>query len=148
MMLKDFVKGRNERVILSTIFVLFFAIGGILYRHWYVWNRTPEDSPPKTISWQEAAKYYGKYCTVEGTIVLTKNTGKVCFLNFHPNWRRYFTAVIFAEYFTDFPPNPEEYYLHKQVRITGIIKQYNGKPEIILESPAQIEVLERQRVEK
>ena len=39
------------------------------------------------ISWQDAANYYGQNKTVEGTIVATPNTGKVCFLNFHENWK-------------------------------------------------------------
>ena len=136
------MKGKNERVTLIVVFALFFVIGGLLYRHWSFWSQSSEDGLPKVIFWQEAAKYYGKYCTVEGTIVLTKNTGKVCFLNFHRNWQKYFTAVIFAEYFADFPPKPEEYYLNKQVRVTGFIKKYKGKPEIIVDSPAQIEILE------
>lgn len=94
------------------------------------------------ISWKDADKYYGQYKTVEGTIVATKNTGRVCFLNFHKNWRKYFTAVIFASSFHKFPPNPEIYYLNRKVRVSGVIKEYKGKPEIILESPSQIKIIE------
>jgi DNA/RNA endonuclease YhcR with UshA esterase domain len=95
----------------------------------------------KAISWQDAAEHYGEYCTVEGTIVVTNNSGKACFLNFHPNWKKYFTAVIFANRFSMFPATPERYYQGKKVRVTGYIKEYQGKPEIILESPEQIEIL-------
>jgi DNA/RNA endonuclease YhcR with UshA esterase domain len=96
----------------------------------------------EVISWKDAASYYGEYKTVEGTIVATYNSGKACFLNFHSNWKKYFTAVIFRSDFHKFPDNPEQYYDGKKVRITGKIKEYQGKPEIILKSPSQIEILD------
>ncbi len=137
----------HRRVGLVMILAAAFALGGLVQRHLGFWSAPPVSSsqrpasPPPLISWQEAAKHYGKYCTVEGKIVLTKNTGKVCFLNFHKEWKRHFTAVIFADFFPRFPSQPERYYLHKTVRVTGIIKDYQGKPEIIVESPEQIEIL-------
>ncbi|HEC77508.1 MAG TPA: thermonuclease family protein [candidate division WOR-3 bacterium] len=101
-----------------------------------------EEEVEDVISWLDAAKYYGQIKTVEGKIVLTNNTGKVCFLNFHADWKRYFTAVIFAGDFDKFPRHPEDYYLNKRVRVRGLIKKYRDKPEIILKSPEQIKVIE------
>jgi bisphosphoglycerate-independent phosphoglycerate mutase (AlkP superfamily) len=95
----------------------------------------------KVISWQEADRYYGKIVTVEGVIVKTYNSGKVVFLNFHPDYKRYFTAVIFKSAFSKFPNNPEDYYKNKKVQITGLIKNYQGSPEIILNDPEQIKVI-------
>jgi bisphosphoglycerate-independent phosphoglycerate mutase (AlkP superfamily) len=95
----------------------------------------------EVISWEDADKFYGKIVTVEGIIVATRNTGRVCFLNFHRNWRRYLTLVIFASDFYKFPDNPEIYYLNKKVRVRGLIKEYQGKPEIILKNPDQIIIL-------
>jgi micrococcal nuclease len=54
---------------------------------------------------------------------------------------RHFTAIIFASVFSRFPANPENYYHGKKVRVSGKIKEYQGKPEIILNNPAQIEIL-------
>jgi len=106
---------------------------------------SPESRQPagvaQVISWRDAAKHYGEYATVEGTIVATHNSGKACFLNFHPDYKRYFTAVIFASAFPRFPANPENYYYGKKVRVSGYIKEYKGKPEIILNDPSQIEIL-------
>lgn len=106
----------------------------------------PESGQPastaRVISWRDAAKHYGEYATVEGTIVATHNSGKACFLNFHPDYKRYFTAVIFALAFPRFPANPENYYYGKKVCVSGYIKEYKGKPEIILNDPSQIEILE------
>jgi len=105
----------------------------------------PESRKPagtvQVISWQDAAKHYGEYATVEGTIVATHNSGKACFLNFHPDYKRYFTSVIFASAFPRFPANPENYYYGKKVRVSGYIKEYEGKPEIVLNDPSQIEIL-------
>lgn len=108
------------------------------------YTRTKVYTPGKNdaVSWRSADKYYGQVKTVEGLIVASNNTGKVCFLNFHEDWRKYFTAVIFASDFAAFPPHPEEYYLNRRVRVRGLIKEYKGKPEIILKSTSQIEVIE------
>ena len=93
------------------------------------------------IAWQDAADHYEEYATVKGKIVATHNSGKACFLNFHPDYKHNFTAVIFSEAFSSFPDNPENYYLEKQVLVTGTIQKYKGKPEIILEDASQIEII-------
>jgi micrococcal nuclease len=90
----------------------------------------------------DAHKYYGEKVIVEGTVVAAFNSGKACFLNFHKNWKKYFTAVIFQSAFDKFPEHPELYYKDKKVRITGVIKEYKGKPEIVLKHPSQIKVVD------
>lgn len=94
------------------------------------------------ISWKDAAKYYGQNKIVEGKVVATYNSGKACFLNFHSNWKKYFTVVIFRSDFYKFPESPEDCYKGKKVRVSGKIKEYQGKPEIILKSPSQIKIIE------
>ncbi len=96
-----------------------------------------EDIP--VITWKNAHNYYNQYVIVEGTIVNTYNSGNVCFLNFDKNYQ-YFTAVIFASDFLGFPFIPEVFYLGKKVYIIGIIKEYNGSPEIIVKTPDQIKI--------
>jgi micrococcal nuclease len=93
------------------------------------------------ISWEEADKHYGETCEVSGTVVASRNTGRVCFLNFHEDWENNFTAVIFAKDFGRFPPRPEKFYLNREVRVQGSIRKYRGKPEIICTSPDQITVV-------
>jgi micrococcal nuclease len=100
--------------------------------------RWGEDIP--VINWSDAENYYNQYIIVEGTIVDTYNSGIVCFLNFHTDYQ-YFTAVIFATDFLGFPFIPEVFYLGKKVYIIGIIKEYNGSPEIIVKTPGQIRIL-------
>lgn len=102
-----------------------------------------ENNDIKVISWEDADKYYGETVIVEGTIVATYNSGKACFLNFHRNWKRYFTVVIFRSDFRKFSYPPEEYYKDKKVRVKGTIKEYQGKPEIIMRNPSQIRVIKQ-----
>jgi endonuclease YncB( thermonuclease family) len=94
-----------------------------------------------TIPWDLAGNYIGKYISVEGNIARTHNSGKACFLNFHNNWTRYFSLVIFDNVFHRFPEKPEEFYLDKLVRVRGKIKMFMGRPEIVLNSPEQIEII-------
>lgn len=96
----------------------------------------------KIISWKDAHKYYDKYVTVEGIIVHTYNSGRACFLNFHPDFNKYFTVVIFVSDFHRFHKKPEDFYFNKKVRVSGEIKKYNGKPEIILKDPEMIKIIE------
>jgi len=98
-------------------------------------------SDPNVINWADAGKYVGKTKTVEGTIVRTYRSGSnTIFLNFHDPYQGYFYGVIFASDLKNFPFKPEEFYRGKEVRITGLIKLYQGSPEIIVENPSQIEV--------
>lgn len=98
--------------------------------------------PAEVISWEDAAQYYGQTMTVEGTIVLTKNTGKVVFLDFSSDWQADLKVVIFPEDAAKFPSPPEETFLNKKIKVTGLIKEYKGAPEIIARDPNQIEVVE------
>lgn len=93
------------------------------------------------ISWKETGKHIGKTKVVEGTIVKTYNSGKACFLNFTPDYKGKFAVVIFADDYGKFPKPPEEYYLKKKVRITGLIKEYQGAPEMVVTGPEQIEIV-------
>ena len=61
--------------------------------------------------------------------------------NWSENWKKYFTAVIFRSDFGKFPKQPELYYNGKNVQVTGKVKEYKGKPEIILKDPAQIRII-------
>ena len=91
----------------------------------------------------EAGKYFGRELIVEGKVAdayhdLKSNT---VFLNFEKAYPNHcFTGVIFSSNLYKFVQKPEDYYLNKTVRIMGEVKEYQGRPEIILETPSQIEV--------
>ncbi len=96
----------------------------------------------RLVSWLDAGNFVGRLVTVEGTVVATYNSGKVCHLNFHQDYRKYFSVAIFSQDFDKFPPSPEDYYKKRRVRVTGIVKEYKGAPEIVVNDPGQIAVIE------
>jgi len=102
---------------------------------------TPAPPVQGVVDWQNAAQYYGQQIAVEGTIVRTKNTGKVTFLNFDPDYRHTLTLVIFSDDAVKFPVPPDEMFLQRRVRATGVVEEYKGAPEIIISEPEQIEIV-------
>ena len=102
---------------------------------------TPIATAPVAVTWQEAAQYVGQRITVTGRVVRTHDTGKVTFLNFTDDWRGTFSVVVFASDYDRFPSPPVSLYLDQNIQVTGTIKEYEGSPEIIVESPPQIEVI-------
>jgi DNA/RNA endonuclease YhcR with UshA esterase domain len=97
-----------------------------------------DEKKPQEIKWQDASSHEGGYVRVKGVIASSKNTGKVCFLNFDKDYKNTMTLVIFSSNFKRFPANPEKHYLGRQVTVEGRVKMYKGKPEIILGSAEQI----------
>jgi DNA/RNA endonuclease YhcR with UshA esterase domain len=96
----------------------------------------------QVVDWQNAADFVGQTVTVEGQVVNTYNSGKVVFLNFDEDYRYTFKAVIFPDAWPLFPEAPESLYRGQMVRVTGQVKLYEGAPEIIVETPDAIEILE------
>ena len=92
------------------------------------------------VSWEHAGKYVGQVKTVEGIIVRTYRSANAIFLDFHDPYQGYFMAVIFKSDWANFKCQPELFYKNKEVRVTGMIKTYQGSPEIVASSPTQIEV--------
>ena len=92
----------------------------------------------------------GEVRTVEGIVVRThyaeKSKGKPTFLDFHDPYEGYFKALIWDDnrdkFIQAFPPNPETYFEDKKVRIKGLIETYEGEPEIILNDPSQIWIVQ------
>ena len=107
------------------------------------WKKlTQELTGLKVIGACQAGNYYGKEVIVEGEVASTyRSKTNTVFLNFEkPYPNQCFTGVIFSSDQYKFVEYPEKYYSDKRVRIRGTIKEYKGKPEIILKDPSQIEV--------
>ncbi len=110
-----------------------------LQTDWQSANQIVE-APDGVITWQEAENYVGAEVTVAGDIVRTYDSGKVTFLNFDDDYRNTLTIVIFPSIYERFPELPADYFLNQQVEVTGLVKMYEGAPEIIVESPEQIRI--------
>ena len=93
------------------------------------------------VPWEKARDVIGQRATVEGMVVATHRTEKVCTLNFSANWKTDFSAVIFARSFSQWPGDIEEAYRGKKVRVTGTVTEYQGRPQIVVAEPSQIEVV-------
>jgi micrococcal nuclease len=109
----------------------------------FSWEKlTQELTGLEVITVCDAKNYYGKEMIAEGKIVATyRSKTNTVFLNFEkPYPNQCFSAIIFSSDQYKFVQNPEDFYLNKTVRIRGQVKEYQGKPEIILENPAQIEI--------
>lgn len=107
-------------------------------------GKTPE--PGQIIPWTEAAGYLGHEITVEGEVVNTHllESGSICFLNFHKDFRGRFYIAMFRAAFDDLPDNqkPDTYYLGKTIRVTGLVKPHRGQPQIAVHRLDQIQVVE------
>ncbi len=93
------------------------------------------------VPWEEARRHEGEEIVAEGTIVRTHRAEKVMYLNFHANWKRYLTLVIFVKDLPLFPGNPETTYKGKKVRVRGEVKFYKDRPEMVIRSPGDITVV-------
>ena len=108
-------------------------------------QRVPQPAPAirgTVIPWEEAHRHGGEEIVVEGTIVRTHRAEKVLYLNFHANWKRYLTLVIFVKDLPLFPGNPETAYKGKKVRVRGEVKLYKDRPEMVVRSPGDITVVQ------
>jgi micrococcal nuclease len=108
--------------------------------HWE--NLTAESTGLKVIGACQAGNYYGKEVIVEGKVASAyRSKTNTVFLNLEkPYPNQCFTSVIFSSDQYKFVSAPEKYYANKTVRIRGEIKEYQGKPEVILKTPSQIEI--------
>ena len=113
----------------TTIFTILLA------QFIYAQNLIPIDS---------VSAYIGKTVKVcdkvAGTFV-TKGEKPVNYLNLgadYPNTK--LTIVIFQKDLVNFPLKPSDHYKGQNVCVTGEIKQYKEKIEIIANKPEQIEI--------
>jgi len=87
----------------------------------------------------QAAQFVGQSVTVEGVVVQvsTSPRSNTTFLNFGARYPNHiFNAVIFRSAAAQFP-NPQQWE-GKRVRVTGTVRLYQGKPEIVLETGVQL----------
>jgi DNA/RNA endonuclease YhcR with UshA esterase domain len=92
----------------------------------------------------EAKNHIGEKSTVCGNVVSThystRTKGSPTFLNLdEPYPNQVFTILIWGSDRAKFG-DPESKYNGRNVCVTGLIKDYKGVPEVVVEQPSQIEV--------
>ncbi len=91
----------------------------------------------------EAHKYVGKNKTVSGTVVAARyaaeSRGQPTFLNFEePYPNHVFGVVIWGSDRSKFETPPDSAFRGRQLHVTGLIEEYEGKPQIVVKDPGQI----------
>jgi DNA/RNA endonuclease YhcR with UshA esterase domain len=125
------------------VLVLAFALLGA--------DPTDDKKEDKPISPAEAAKRINEKCTVEMQV---KSGGKstkdkLFFLNSEQNFRdkTNFTVVIDAKATAKFKEakidDPAVHFIGKTIRVTGKVVLFKDKPEIKVEDPDQIKIVEK-----
>jgi hypothetical protein len=95
----------------------------------------------QVISWEEAPSFVGQKVAVRGKIVnVMSRPGKPAYLDFSKTYWRDLSAIVFPDKLQEFP-DLKATYENKTVTITGEITKYRGKPQIRLQSPAQVKVV-------
>jgi len=80
---------------------------------------------------------------VTGTYFAMSSKGAPTFINLDkPYPDNVFTAVIWDDDRAQFTDAPEVYYKDKSICVSGTIKTYKGKAEIVVKTPSQITVKE------
>lgn len=102
-------------------------------------NTITASALPTQIGTAQAADYYDENMVVTGKVVSVSVRSSVALLDLDERYPDSpFTAVVFSENLSKFD-NFKKYRGH-QVAISGTITKYHNKPEIILESPEQIQI--------
>src|ERR1017187_5191572 len=93
------------------------------------------------ISIDSVGRHIGDSVTVCSKVYGIKVLEKVTLINLgatYPN--NPLTLVIFIKDRSNFKEAPEVMYAGKTICVTGVIKEYQGKPEIMVASPGDIQI--------
>lgn len=100
-----------------------------------------EIKPEAVVSPLQAKDHIGRVVTVKGFVADVYKTEKVAYLNFVEKFPdNPFSGVIFANKFKDF--GDMNIYEGKNVELTGRITVYKEKPQIILDNPEQVKIIQ------
>src|SRR5262245_30701757 len=106
------------------------------------------EEPAKPVTAAEAAKKVNEKVTVEMDV---KSTGgrEACFLNSEADYKdaKNFTVFVPEEALAKFKAakieDPKTHFKGKTVRVTGTVTLYRDKPQIKVESPDQVTIVEK-----
>src|SRR4030042_3871720 len=132
--MKNFLYKNQVRIIVIVAAVLI-AASFLLAK-----TDPPSQQSFKRIDYTEAKKHIGEYACVSGRIdhISTSKKGSI-FLDFCPDYETCsFSAVILKKDVRKFP-DPKQY-KGKTLEVTGLIKSYKGRPEIILKVPDKTQI--------
>ena len=95
------------------------------------------------ISIEDVSKHIGDSVTVCSQVFGTKATEKITYINLGAAYPvSPLTIIIFAKDNANFKDAPSSLYSNKKLCVTGTIKDYKGKIEIIVTKPEDISISE------
>jgi hypothetical protein len=97
---------------------------------------------PPVVDWTRAGEHVGDIITVEGDVVAARSAGDTVTLDLAPDDARGFRVVLLIPLLSDLPPHPEELYAGRRVRASGRVERFQGRPEIVLNGPGQLAVVD------
>ena len=103
---------------------------------------------PGALPWDQAIQNVGERATVQGPVVGTRyasgSRGQPTFLNVGKDFpdRDRFTVLIWGDTRGNFPFPPEVEYANHTICVTGLIETFEGVPQIIADTPSDIEIVE------
>ena len=103
----------------------------------------------KPLTPEEAAKQVGEKVTVEMTVKSANFAQGVCFLNSQEDFKeaKNFTVFLGRDALAKFKEakidDPAAHFKGKTVRVKGKVTLYREKPQIAVDGPDQIEVVEK-----
>lgn len=94
----------------------------------------------KTIDAKEAGAHIGERVRVRGAVFSVRKSRKAVFINFGNGPEKDFIAVIFKDSLSAFSVKGIDPvgYKGKVIEVTGVVKMYRQRPEIIVKTPLQI----------
>lgn len=94
----------------------------------------------KTIDAKEAVNHIGERVRVRGAVSSVRKSRKAVFINFGNGAEKDFIAVIFKDSLSAFSFKGIDPmgYKGKVIEVTGVVKMYKQRPEIIVKTPLQI----------
>jgi hypothetical protein len=104
---------------------------------------TDEVESSVTIDIKDSSKYEGKLVYTCGKVYSTKviKSNGMILMNVGGEYPDApLTIAIFSNSLKNFDANPEEYYMGKNICVSGKIKMYKGRPEIIINTKHAIQV--------
>lgn len=105
-------------------------------------NQSP--APDHPIPWTQAARHVGQMVTVQGRIVDSRVVagGSLNLLYFDEAEGDSFYLAVFQNAFRAVRGYPAKTLPGKRVRVRGMVSLYHGRPQIQVENPDQIQVLD------
>ncbi|MGA2940240.1 MAG: DNA-binding protein [Syntrophobacteraceae bacterium] len=102
----------------------------------------------ETITPEVSAKFIGRQETVCGTVVVvhyaTRRNGQPTLMNFDQSYpNQMFTVLIWGSDRGKFEKPPEKLYGGKDICVTGMIEDDEGRPEIVVKDPSQIKFMKQ-----